>query len=91
MSGFERHQRRGEGHEHCDADIMRLEKRLKDFEIMLQKLNDKSEHIQGQNLMIMSELNKYKEKEQVLFMALHMLVNLAGFSTSPQVNGNNNA
>ena len=37
--------------------------------------------------MLLTELNKYKERdrhiEQVMLMALHLLVNLAGYNTSP--------
>ena len=38
--------------------------------------------------MLLSELKMYKERdrqiEQVMIMALHLLVNLAGFGTFPQ-------
>ena len=41
--------------------------------------------------MLLTELNKYKERdrhiEQVMLMALHLLVNLAGFNTFPQAPG----
>ena len=37
--------------------------------------------------MLLTELNKYKERdrhiEQVMVMALHLLVNLAGYNTFP--------
>ena len=70
-------------HEHCNDEFHRLEKRLKDFEMVISNMKETSDHIQGQNLVLMSELNKYKERdrqvEQVMMMALHLLVNLAGY------------
>ena len=77
----------GSTHENCDTDILRMERRLKDFESVIKTLNEKNDYTQGQVLLLLNELNKYKERdrhiEQVMIMALHLLVNLAGYSTFP--------
>ena len=46
--GFE-HRSRGGGssHEHCETDILRMERRLKDFENIVKTLNEKNEYVQG--------------------------------------------
>ena len=44
--GFE-HRSRGGGssHEHCEVDIVRMERRLKDFENIVKALNEKNEYV----------------------------------------------
>ncbi len=76
------------GHEHCDAEFLKLDKRLKEYERHISQSKEQSEQMQGQNLVLMSELNKQKERAQqietVMFMALSLLVNVAGINTGSQ-------
>jgi len=51
-------------HDNCEEDIHRLEKCLQETQNNVRSLFEKSEHIQGQNLVLMSELNKYKERDK---------------------------
>ena len=43
-----------------------MEKRLKDMEIVVSKLGERNEYIQGQVLMLISELKKYQDKDKLI-------------------------
>ena len=66
VQGDYEHRSRGGGssHENCEADILRMERRLKDFDTVVKTLHEKHQYQQAQVNMLIEELKQYKERDR---------------------------
>ena len=66
VQGEYEHRSRGGGssHENCEADILRMERRLKDFDTVVKTLHEKHQYQQAQVNMLIEELKQYKERDR---------------------------